>query len=208
MRERDALRVIEEKCCASKPLTHVNVEGVTVDAYDENTGTAYLVTSRGTLECKLGRAVRLVGKVPKVVLAVTEGEVPEDVVETAKRVGVGVAKVEEDGLKSVVEPEEHDVEPSVEPLKVSDEVLEVLKTIADERRATILRLLEQGDECLCNIADALGDSEPAVSYHLQRLREVGLVRRRPEGKRVYYGLTRKGRAVVELLHRLRETIEG
>ncbi len=207
MRERDALRVIEDTCCEGKPLTHVNVEGITVDAYDEETGTAYLVASRGTLECKLGRAVRLAGKVPRVVLAVTEGEVPRDVVETAEKMGVGVAEVREDGLEFVVEPEEHDVEPEVEPLKVSDEVLEVLKTVADERRATILRLLEQGDECLCNIADALGDSEPAVSYHLQRLREVGLVRRRPEGKRVYYGLTRKGREVVRLLEKLRDVVE-
>jgi DNA-binding transcriptional ArsR family regulator len=48
--------------------------------------------------------------------------------------------------------------------------------LADETRATILRMLRDGPHCVCELAAATGERENNVSNHLARLRDAGLVR--------------------------------
>jgi DNA-binding transcriptional ArsR family regulator len=48
--------------------------------------------------------------------------------------------------------------------------------LADPSRAAILRMLADGPVCVCEMAAALGMRDNAVSNHLARLREAGLVR--------------------------------
>lgn len=51
----------------------------------------------------------------------------------------------------------------------------LLKVLADANRLRILKLLETQNMCVCEIAYILGISQPAVSKHLRRLRDAGLV---------------------------------
>ena len=61
--------------------------------------------------------------------------------------------------------------------------------LADETRARILVLLKAGPRCVCEMAAALGARENAVSNHLARLRDSGLVRAvrgSTDSRRIYY----------------------
>lgn len=65
---------------------------------------------------------------------------------------------------------------------------ELFKVLGDETRTRILYLLSLQELCVCDIADVLEMSLPAVSHHLRLLKALRLVRYRREGKQVYYSL--------------------
>lgn len=65
---------------------------------------------------------------------------------------------------------------------------ELFKVLGDENRTRILYLLSLQELCVCDIADILEMSLPAVSHHLRLLRAHRLVKYRREGKQVYYSL--------------------
>jgi len=63
------------------------------------------------------------------------------------------------------------------------------KAIADETRQRIMRLLCCRELCASDLVAELRDiSQPTVSYHLQILKQAGLVDTRREGKQMYYTL--------------------
>jgi DNA-binding transcriptional ArsR family regulator len=68
--------------------------------------------------------------------------------------------------------------PSCEELELSA----VLHALSDPARLAIVRWLAQGDECTCGTFD-LGLSKPTLSHHFRVLREAGVVRTRPEGRK-------------------------
>lgn len=68
------------------------------------------------------------------------------------------------------------------------ELAELFKTFGDSTRIRILYILSQTELCVCDIASALGLTQPAVSYQLKALKQARLVRNRREGKTVYYAL--------------------
>jgi len=78
-----------------------------------------------------------------------------------------------------------------------DGVVEVLKAAADPCRLRILKLLKEGELCVCEIVAALDRRQSSTSHHLSVLREAGLVRERKDGKWSYYRLA--DGAVVEML---------
>jgi DNA-binding transcriptional ArsR family regulator len=65
-----------------------------------------------------------------------------------------------------------------------DEVVDGLRMLADPTRLRLLWLL-CGDELdVSTLAERLGVARPAVSQHLAKLRLVGLITQRREGRRV------------------------
>jgi len=63
------------------------------------------------------------------------------------------------------------------------------RALADEIRLRILSLLTVREMCVCEIMVALDLTQPTASHHLGILEAVGLVKRRKEGKWVFYGLS-------------------
>jgi len=63
------------------------------------------------------------------------------------------------------------------------------KALADRIRLRILSLLATREMCVCEVMVALDLTQPAASYHLGILETVGLVKRRKEGKWVFYRLS-------------------
>lgn len=59
---------------------------------------------------------------------------------------------------------------------------ETLKALADENRLAILRLLADGERCICDAATELGLSDALVSHHMKRLQAAGLVLTRKQGQ--------------------------
>lgn len=67
------------------------------------------------------------------------------------------------------------------------EVADVLRALGNERRLMILcKLVEWGEANVTALADAVGLSQSAVSQHLARMREEGLVATRREAQTIWY----------------------
>lgn len=64
----------------------------------------------------------------------------------------------------------------------------VMKAAADPTRRNILSLLKQSSLSAGEISEHFEMSKPAVSQHLNQLREAGLVTCRKEGRSVIYEL--------------------
>lgn len=65
---------------------------------------------------------------------------------------------------------------------------EVLKAVAHPTRLAIAWLLRDGEQCVCDIAEAVGAERSNVSRHLAVLAQAGIVEGRKEGVTVYYSL--------------------
>jgi ArsR family transcriptional regulator, arsenate/arsenite/antimonite-responsive transcriptional repressor len=68
------------------------------------------------------------------------------------------------------------------------ETLNIFKALSDEIRLRILKLLEKGELCVCDIVAALDMSQPKISFHLATLKEAGLIKDRKEGRWIHYSL--------------------
>lgn len=63
---------------------------------------------------------------------------------------------------------------------------ELFKVLGDPTRIKMLLLFFSQESCVSEIAAKLHVTESAVSHHLQILRLNGLVKRRREGKTIFY----------------------
>lgn len=62
------------------------------------------------------------------------------------------------------------------------------RAISDRTRVRILKMLESGELCVCQITAILGLAPATVSKHLSILKMTGLLDQRKEGRWVYYKL--------------------
>lgn len=67
----------------------------------------------------------------------------------------------------------------------------VSKAVADPSRARILKLLEGGELCVCQITTVLNLAPATISKHLAALKTAGLLQQRRDGKWVYYRLAER-----------------
>lgn len=84
----------------------------------------------------------------------------------------------------------------------SDAAARLLRALANEQRLRILCLLVGGDLTVGQINDRLpGLSQSALSQHLARLRDEGLVSTRREAQSVWYSLPQgPAQAIIATLH--------
>ncbi len=73
--------------------------------------------------------------------------------------------------------------------------------LSDSTRVRLLSMLAASEMCVCEMADILGMSQPAVSHHLRVLRQCDVVSFRKQGQRALYSLNdnETGRTVRRLL---------
>ncbi len=70
--------------------------------------------------------------------------------------------------------------------EVAEQKVTVFKALADEIRLRILSILLIREMCVCEILIALELTQPTASHHLAILENAGLVKKRKEGKWVFY----------------------
>ncbi len=68
----------------------------------------------------------------------------------------------------------------------------VMKSVADPTRVRILKLLEGGEMCVCQVIAVMEFNQSTISKHLFLLKTAGLVKERREGKWVHYSLDGSG----------------
>lgn len=71
---------------------------------------------------------------------------------------------------------------------MTQEQVELLKTIADTTRLRVLGMLATGPRSGRELAEALDVTAPTISHHMKRLESVGIVTVTPEGTRRIYRL--------------------
>ncbi|HBG93127.1 MAG: transcriptional regulator [Nitrospirae bacterium RIFOXYB2_FULL_43_5] len=67
-------------------------------------------------------------------------------------------------------------------------ILTIFKALSDETRLRILKLLEHGELCVCDIVAALDMVQPKVSFHLGVLKEAGFIKDCKHGRWIHYKL--------------------
>lgn len=85
-----------------------------------------------------------------------------------------------------------DVVNAVNDVMPEDEVLydlaELFKVFGDSTRIKILYVLLEAEMCVCDLAQLLHMTQPAISHQLRVLKQSQLVKYRREGKTVFYSL--------------------
>ncbi len=70
-----------------------------------------------------------------------------------------------------------------------DRLVDILKLTANDVRLKILYLLSKEDKlCPCDLGDILDMSIPAISQHLRKLKDGGLVETERDGQVIFYSL--------------------
>jgi len=80
---------------------------------------------------------------------------------------------------------------------IMNELSTIFKALSDETRLRIVKLLERGELCVCDIVAALDMVQPKVSFHLNALKEAGFIKDRKQGRWIHYRLDDS-----EIVHRL------
>ncbi|HSB52449.1 MAG TPA: metalloregulator ArsR/SmtB family transcription factor [Dissulfurispiraceae bacterium] len=68
------------------------------------------------------------------------------------------------------------------------EMINIFKALSEETRLRILKLLEHGELCVCDIVAALDMVQPKVSFHLNVLKEAGFLEDRKQGRWTHYSI--------------------
>ena len=70
----------------------------------------------------------------------------------------------------------------------NEALLQRFRAVAEETRFRLVRILADGERCVCELQDDLGAAQSRLSFHLKKLKEAGVVSDRPCGRWVYYSL--------------------
>lgn len=65
----------------------------------------------------------------------------------------------------------------------------IFKALSDPARVKLISLIaanQDSEECVCNLTEPLGLSQPTVSHHMKLLVDAGIVTREQRGKWAYY----------------------
>lgn len=69
-----------------------------------------------------------------------------------------------------------------------DEISLILKLLGDKTRLTIVKLLDKQECCVCELVEIFKASQPAISQHLRKLKDAGLIKENRKGQWIFYSL--------------------
>ncbi|WP_096198929.1 ArsR/SmtB family transcription factor [Bacillus sp. FJAT-45350] len=72
-----------------------------------------------------------------------------------------------------------------------EKIASVLKLLGDKTRLTMVALLKDSECCVCEFVEIFEMSQPSVSQHLRKLRDLGLVKEQRKGQWVFYSLDKE-----------------
>lgn len=70
------------------------------------------------------------------------------------------------------------------------QVAQILKLLGDKTRLTMIKLLETNDCCVCEFVGIFNMSQPAISQHLRKLRDAGVVKESRRGQWIFYSINK------------------
>lgn len=64
----------------------------------------------------------------------------------------------------------------------------IYHALSEVTRLRILKLLEHGELCVCDLVAALDMSQPKISFHVAALKSAGLINDRKQGRWIHYSI--------------------
>lgn len=83
-----------------------------------------------------------------------------------------------------------------------DNLLDFFKLISDETRLRILILLFHKKFCVCELCGIMNESQPKISKHLGKLRDIGLVKDERQEQFIYYRLNITNELYIDILKKI------
>ncbi|WP_210364182.1 metalloregulator ArsR/SmtB family transcription factor [Bacillus sp. REN3] len=88
-----------------------------------------------------------------------------------------------------------------------DQAAAILKLLGDKTRLTMMRILADQDCCVCEFVAMFDASQPAISQHIRKLKDAGLVNESRKGQWIFYSLNREYE-YFDFLEMLLEAVPG
>lgn len=66
----------------------------------------------------------------------------------------------------------------------------ILKLLGDKTRLTMVKMLESHDYCVCEFVAIFQMSQPAISQHLRKLKDAGVVKETRRGQWIIYSVNK------------------
>ncbi len=73
----------------------------------------------------------------------------------------------------------------------------IIGLIGNEVRLKLMWLINEDKFCVCDLADILQMSVPAISQHLRKLKDVEIIESYREKQTIYYFITDENKAIVD-----------
>lgn len=67
----------------------------------------------------------------------------------------------------------------------------IFKLLGDKTRLTMLKILDEHDCCVCELVEIFNMSQPSISQHLRKLKDVGLVQEERRGQWIFYSIDKE-----------------
>ncbi|MBS4218260.1 winged helix-turn-helix transcriptional regulator [Bacillus sp. FJAT-49711] len=71
-----------------------------------------------------------------------------------------------------------------------DKAANILKLLGDKTRLTMVAILENHDCCVCEFVAIFKMSQPAISQHIRKLKDAGVVGETRKGQWIMYSLNK------------------
>lgn len=89
-----------------------------------------------------------------------------------------------------------------------NKLLNYFKLLSDETRLRIMVLLYHNEFCVCQITGITGISQPNVSKHLGRLRDMNLVRDERKDQYTFYSLNLEDKLFEDILQNIVDNVDN
>jgi ArsR family transcriptional regulator len=83
-----------------------------------------------------------------------------------------------------------------------EKLLNTFKVLSDETRIRLLILLYHKRLCVCELCGVLNESQPKISKHLAKLRDMGFVKDERKEQFIYYYLNMSNSALISILQNI------
>ncbi len=89
-----------------------------------------------------------------------------------------------------------------------EKLLNTFKVLSDETRVRLLVMLYHKKLCVCELYGVLGESQPKVSKHLAKLRDMGFVKDERQEQFIFYYLNKDNKVLNSILQGIVSDIEN
>ncbi|MEQ7805630.1 ArsR family transcriptional regulator [Priestia megaterium] len=71
-----------------------------------------------------------------------------------------------------------------------EKAAQILKLLGDKTRLSMMKLLQTNECCVCELVEIYKASQPSISQHLRKLKDIGLVKEKRKGQWIFYSLNK------------------
>ena len=69
-----------------------------------------------------------------------------------------------------------------------EKAAQILKLLGDKTRLSMMKLLQYNECCVCEFVEIFKMSQPAISQHLRKLRDIELVKEERRGQWIFFSI--------------------